>query len=68
MWFMYRRLIFALTIVMVNIRAPMIQIGLTAHLSLYVMAYLMTTQPMEKKHHNWLAVFNEVVVYGACVI
>lgn len=39
---------------------------ITAYFSMAVAVYLMHTVPMDKQHHNWLAVYNELVVYFSC--
>lgn len=66
MWFMYRRLLFAVPICLEITTA--FQIMCTALMSLTVMAYLIQVQPMAYKHHNWLALYNEAVVYCGCLL
>jgi hypothetical protein len=67
MWFMYRRLLLAFVIVFVDQKIGNLQISITAYLSLIVIAYLFMTLPMDKPHHNWLALYNEISVYCSCV-
>jgi hypothetical protein len=65
---MYRRLALAITIVWLDFKISILQIVVSALLSIAVLAYLFRVYPMKKRYHNVLAIYNEVFVYTGCLM
>lgn len=60
---MLRRLAFAISIVWLDFKVSIFQILVSALLSMSILAYLFQRFPMRENYHNWLALYNEAVVY-----
>lgn len=66
MWYMYRRMLIAIAIVFLE--SNFWQIAIAGYSSAMVVWYLVVSAPMDKRHHNWLAVYNESVLYVSSIM